>query len=419
MKIAVIGGGISGISLAREASNKAEVHVFEKEATPGGLIRCADVEGNLYHKVGGHVFNTKNQKIAEWFWKHFDRDREFIKAKRNAKILLHGKMVGYPLENYLYQLDPSIISNVIDDILSLDKGEYKDPMSYPNFEAFLRGNFGSTLYEIYFKPYNYKIWKTDLSKVAVKWLEGKLPMPDYKQIILSNIVQQEESEMVHSSFYYAKEGGSQFIIDRLSQGVSIYLNTPVSKISKLQGGWSINDGHHVYDRVVYTGDVRKLHQVLYSDNEQVNDLCLAVKDLKSHGTSNVFCECDESDLSWLYLPDPALQAHRIIYTGNFSINNNKGSSRKTCVVEFSGSVPEAEMKEELKLLPGRLHPLAFNYEPNSYVIQEDNTSNKIAQLKQVLASRNMYLLGRFAEWEYYNMDKAIESAIKLSDMIIK
>lgn len=72
------------------------------------------------------------------------------------------------------------------------------------------------------------------------------------------------------------------------------------------------------------------------------------------------------------------------------------------------------MLEELKNLPGNIKALAFNYEPNSYIIQHKETRNKISELKFQLAKYNIYLLGRFAEWEYYNMDKAIESAMELN-----
>jgi UDP-galactopyranose mutase len=35
----------------------------------------------------------------------------------------------------------------------------------------------------------------------------------------------------------------------------------------------------------------------------------------------------------------------------------------------------------------------------------------------ILGPHSIYLCGRFAEWEYYNMDKAIEAAINLVEEI--
>jgi UDP-galactopyranose mutase len=165
---------------------------------------------------------------------------------------------------------------------------------------------------------------------------------------------------------------------------------------------------------VYCGDVRILHSIVDIDDTELKQALIGVENLPSNGTSNVFCETDDNDISWLYLPEEKFKAHRIIYTGNFSDTNNEGSSRKTCVVEFSGRHEREEMIEELTLLPGNLNPLAFNYEPNSYVIQIGDTRSKMSHLKKLLAKYNIYLLGRFAEWEYYNMDKCIESALELA-----
>jgi protoporphyrinogen oxidase len=306
---------------------------------------------------------------------------------------------------------------VVDDLLQIQKNAPKAPFEYDNFEEFLKGNFGETLYGLYFQPYNLKIWNTDLSQVALEWLEGKLPMPNIREIFLSNIIKEEESGMVHATFFYPKAGGSQFIADRLSEGLDIKKGVEVRRIARHKEGLRMNNALTA-DAVVYTGDVRKLAGVIDTTDAALQEAMAQVQDLKSNGTSNLFCECDDNDLSWLYIPEDFTRAHRIIYTGNFSPLNNRGSRRKTCVVEFSGQVAPAVMEAEVKKLPGNLSPLSFNYEPNSYVVQEKDTRRKIGRLKELLKKDNFYLLGRFAEWEYYNMDKAIEASQKVYGEII-
>ena len=417
-KIAIIGAGISGISAAKLLVANFDVSVFEKEPTIGGLIKCEDINGNLFHRVGGHVFNTKVKEVSEWFWKHFDKEEDFLLARRNAKILLNNTLIGYPLENYLYQLDEKSFDAIIQDLFQLCKTSGEN-QNYDNFEDFLKGNFGNTLYNLYFKPYNIKIWRTDLGNIPLEWLEGKLPMPDIKEILKSNIRRKGDEGMVHATFYYPKQGGSQFIINTIAKGLKkIHTNTSIQSIQETADGFILNGDRH-FDKVVYTGDVRQLHKIIYQQTR--NDLTEAlqsVKNLKSNGTSNIFCETDDNDLSWLYLPD-VTKAHRIIYTGNFSNLNNEGSNRKTCVVEFSGKYSPEEMKEEIKMLPGNLVPLAYNYEPNSYIIHEKDTKKNIADLKSKLELKGFYLTGRFAEWEYYNMDKAIEASMNVRKKILK
>jgi|GEM_PF-62757 len=441
MSISLIGSGISAISLGRLLQEQGcKPRLIEKSNGPGGLIRCEDIGKRLYHKVGGHVFNSKNIKVLNWFWEHFNLEQEFVHAQRNAKVWLNDKYVGYPIENHLHELQGQIVESVIDDWLG---SGYSDPDSYrddtlgyseksepdglriggseafnrKDFKSFLIHKFGPTLFKLYFGPYNEKIWQTDLSQVSLDWLEGKLPMPNLKDAIIQNIFKKEETEMVHSTFYYPKKGGSQFIIDRLSDGLDIRTNYEVRSIKKISAGWRVNDKLEA-DKVVYTGDIRSLHQMLQGIDHEIMDACQSVKGLKSNGTSNVLCECDPTDISWLYIPDPSIKAHRIIYTGNFSEHNNAPKGRLTCTVEFSGQVSKDVMQSEVKKLPGNLEVLASNYEPNSYVIQEQGTRAKVDRVRQLLESQGFFLLGRFAEWEYYNIDKCIERAMELTPKII-
>jgi protoporphyrinogen oxidase len=409
-EIAIIGAGISGLSAGQILQKDHRVVLFDRAQKPGGLVKCDRINGNLFHRVGGHVFNSRNKEVLDWFWNFFDRDNEFLKARRNAKILFQGKLIGYPLENYLHQLDKAFVSDVLDDFLSPDY-QPRNPFTYDDFAAFLSGNFGKTLYEAYFRPYNEKIWNRDLSEIPLGWLEGKLPMPNLKEMLLSNVVVQEESEMVHATFYYAKEGGSQFIADRLSQGLNIVYNAPVSGIVQKDGAYWIGE-YGPFDTIVYTGDIRSLDQV-FPDSDSAAQISADVRNLPSNGTSNIFCETDPGDISWLYLPDPAIKAHRIIYTGTFAPSNNQGTDRHTCVVEFSGQYSYEFMCEQIKSLPGNLKPLDWNYEPNSYIVHLAGTREKIDAAKAKLKNDNIHLIGRFAEWEYYNMDKAIEAAMAL------
>lgn len=411
MKIAVVGSGISGLSIAHILKNSHQVTVFEKEDAVGGLIKCDRINDCVFHRVGGHVFNSKDPKVNDWFWSFFNREEEFVKATRNAKVYIQNKIINYPIENNIYLFDKDTVKNIVGELLTLQGQPARSPFDYPNFEEFLQQSFGETLYQLYFKPYNQKIWKTDLKTVSMQWLEGKLPMPRLQEILESNILREGEVTMTHSSFYYPKEDGSQFIVNRLRKGLNIVSNTNVTDVEEKDGRLII--AGQEFDKLIYCGDIRKFPKFgkeLMRDNNVDVDY---VERLRSNGTSNLFCETDDNDISWLYIPEDFTNAHRIIYTGNFSETNNRGSKRKTCVVEFSGKVEVEKMKEEIKKLPGNLTPLAHNFEANSYVVQDHQTRSEIKKAKAALKQKNMFLLGRFAEWEYYNMDKAMEAAFNL------
>jgi protoporphyrinogen oxidase len=120
-KVAVIGSGISGLSISRMLNNRYQVEIVEKNPKFGGLIKCERINGILFHRVGGHVFNSRNHMVLDWFWKHFDQEKEFLKATRNAKIVLLEKLIGYPIENFLYQLPEEKMKVIVNELLELLK----------------------------------------------------------------------------------------------------------------------------------------------------------------------------------------------------------------------------------------------------------------------------------------------------------
>ena len=98
--------------------DRFEVVVFEKDSKAGGQIKCERVNGSLFHTCGGHVFNTRNQDVLDWFWKRFDKESEFHKTDRNSVIFMpNGQQIPYPIENFAYLLEDSVQKAFIKDLL--------------------------------------------------------------------------------------------------------------------------------------------------------------------------------------------------------------------------------------------------------------------------------------------------------------
>ena len=59
------------------------------------------------------------------------------------------------------------------------------------------------------------------------------------------------------------------------------------------------------------------------------------------------------------------------------------------------------------------------YNKYTYPIQDVNTRKIIQEIKQHLQPYNFFFTGRFADWEYYNMDVAMGAAMDLCKRINK
>ena len=64
-----------------------------------------------------------------------------------------------------------------------------------------------------------------------------------------------------------------------------------------------------------------------------------------------------------------------------------------------------------------IEPLDYNISDYAYVVYDQNYKDATTNVKEYLKSINLHTIGRFGEWEYYNMDMCMESAFKLCKMI--
>lgn len=421
MKVAIIGAGVSGLSTAHFLKDRYDVTIFEKEDHPGGLIRCRRVNGNLFHTCGGHVFNSKRQDVLDWFWSMFIREEEFSKAERNSCVFMEEKplVVPYPIENHIYLFDKNIQKSFYEDLEEIDKIKGIDPKftDYDSFGNFLRWRFGKTLYDLYFEPYNKKVWRRDLSSVPMSWMEGKLPMPTTQEMRNNNANKVKEKAFVHASFWYEKMNGSQYIADRLAEGLNIKYNSCITSIEKKDEKWVVCGEH--FDKVVFCGNIKEMAKMIKGID--ISEYSKRIEELEYHGTTAVFCEIDANPFSWIYQPSRKHESHRIICTGNFAPTNNDAATtpegRITATIEFTDAISKDDIMDNLSRIPLNPKYLDHKYNQYTYPIQDTNTRNMINRLKSVLASTDFYFTGRFADWEYYNMDVAMGAAMDLCKQI--
>jgi UDP-galactopyranose mutase len=113
------------------------------------------------------------------------------------------------------------------------------------------------------------------------------------------------------------------------------------------------------------------------------------------------------------MPDKKHDSHRIICTGNFSETNN-ADGKLTGTIEFTDSISKKEIIDNLIKIPFSPKYITHHYTKFTYPIQNNTTRKMIKDFKELLEPESFFLLGRFAEWEYYNMDAAIGAALDIS-----
>lgn len=402
MNVAIIGAGVSGLACGQLLSSKGyNVRIFESDSEIGGIAKTRQVGGTTYHMVGGHCFNSKHKDVLDFVFSIYPENL-WNKVDRIAKIWLKGSLISYPIEfslKEIYALDKDLAFNIVKDLIE-DPGYQKEPR---NLKEWFESKFGKTLSDIYFTPYNSKIWGRDPEEMSFSWVADKLPNPDRFEI-LGSLFEDKKDNMPHSVFFYPKTNNQADFIKAMSEGLDISFNTVVGNVSKNESDkWVVCDSE--FDFLITTAPMDNLGALLSYLPEKIID---AIGKLSYNKVSTMLWSCKESSQTWTYFPSEDTIFHRHIHIGNFFTPR-----KNVLITEALGAVDKDKMIKEGSKFDHLLEPLDYNVSEHAYVVYDDKYSEAKKLIDCYLSQQGVLNLGRFAEWEYYNMDVCIKSAIDL------
>ncbi|MEW5760601.1 MAG: FAD-dependent oxidoreductase [Candidatus Thermoplasmatota archaeon] len=428
MKTAILGGGLTGLTLGYLLSQKKEdFEILEKELECGGLMRTLQEDGFTFDYGGSHVIFSKDKRVLD-FMLNLLRDNK-IRNRRNTKILYKGHYVKYPFENGLADLPKEenleCLYYFIQNLIKKEKGEIDKPN---NLKEWFFYTFGKGIAEKYLIPYNEKIWKNPLEKVSLEWVE-RIPNPPMKDIIKSSLGIETEGYTHQLYFYYPKFGGIQALIKSLEEKIKnrIKINFEVKKVKKENGSWIVSNGkeERIYDNIISTIPIFDLIDAIDAPKE----VKYAARGLKYNSLITVMIGLNTkkiNDFSWLYIPDKDILPHRVSFPSNYSPHvAPKGKS--SVLAEITCNIGDGmwERKDEeitdrvmndlnrLDIIDKRkvcfINLKRMKY---AYIISDLDCYKNMRTLNNYFKICRIVLVGRFAEFKYLNMDNCIKSAME-------
>lgn len=404
MKIAILGAGITGLTTAQLLKNNHDVTIFEKNNYCGGIAHVKMIENIPYHTVGGHCFNSKYQQVMDYVFNNVLDKTQWNSVKRNAKIFFHENLIGYPIEFSIKQIaefDEKLAFQITKDFFNAHDKNSK------NLDEFFRNKFGNILAEEYFIPYNKKIWGKNPKNIDPIWVADKLPIPNLEQFF-RGLIKNEKDTMPHATFYYPVSNSQNTLIDNLAKGLYILLNNEISSIKYKNKKWILNNNYEC-DQIISTIPLDTLILKVLDSPKEPKYLA---RKLKFNRISNVLWESESVESTWTYHPSQESLFHRHIHIGNFIKPN-----RNYTITEAVGVYSFEEMVEAGKKFKYLIKPIDFNVSDHAYVVYDKNYSKSVNGIKAYLKEIGIESIGRFGEWEYYNMDLCMLSAINLAKKI--
>ncbi|MEZ5974261.1 MAG: FAD-dependent oxidoreductase [Planctomycetota bacterium] len=434
-KIAILGAGISGLSLARfllqGGVDPADLTVFEAGPEAGGLCRSKTVQGFTYDISGGHILFSKDQAAMDWMKSEAGGDPAFEKRDRHTKIRFEDRWVHYPFENGIGDLPKQANFDCLAGYVKAWHARQTDGSSAPEtFGKWVQWRFGDGIAKHFMDPYNEKIWKRDLDFLTSDWVAGRVPDAPIEDVLRAAVGIRTEGYTHQSIFYYPRKGGFQAITDGMASGARacLRLNTKVEEVRKTASGVTVNG--EAFDLCVST------LPLTYAPGffpEMPESVAHAMRTLEYNGLVSILVALDRPDhpeLSWIYLPHPSQgPANRVTYMSNYATANAPaGKTSLMAEVTVPGGQPFPGPELEQQVVDGfvqaglmRREELLFTDRStvnHAYVVFDAQYEARRKVAFDWLDQTGVIPLGRFGRFEYDNSDQIVIKSRKLAGELL-
>ncbi len=422
-EIGILGGGISGLSLASLLNRSTEV--LEADDRPGGLARTFGRNG-FSSDVGGHILFSKDKAVLEAMVSALG-DNVALR-RRNNKILYKGVYVKYPFENGLGALSKE---DAYDCLLSFVKNESAPP-PHKNFQEWMYYTLGTGITDRYLIPYNRKIWKRDPKEMGIEWVE-RVPRPPLEDVLKSAMGIETEGYTHQLYFHYPKEGGIESLAKAFAARVEakhkLVTGYRVERVEPTKNGWKVN-GEREYRTLVSTLPIGTLFRAL---GDVPPSILEAASALQYNSLKVVMLGVGRTEgldeMTAVYVPDPSVSFHRVCFNNAFSpsmapsgcasiqceITTNPGDG----VFEATDEALCERVRRELVGLgilreDDAILESMVQREKYAYVVYDLTYARNVKTVLEYLRSRGIHAAGRFAEHTYINMDACVRRAMDLA-----
>lgn len=375
--IIIIGTGYAGAVSARILAEKGKkiLIIEERDHIGGNAFDETDEHGILIHTYGPHIFHTKDKEVYDFL----GRFTEWIPYHHKVVGNVYGKYIPIPfnLNSIRMVYEKEKAEDIIEKLIS----EYGKETAIPilrlreNKDEAIR-ELADYVYENVFVKYTGKQWglKPDEIDPAVT---ARVP------VILT------EKDGYFTDEYQAmpKEGYTALFKKMLAHpDIDIRLNTSAKDILKLENRKILFECAEFEGKVIFTGMTDELFDRCFGS--------LPYRSLK---------------FDFSYHNTDSYQPEAVV---NYTVDED--FTRITEFKKMTGQKVKGTtiMKEySLKFVPDT------ELIPYYAILNDENKAlyNKYAGL--ATEYKNLYLLGRLAEYQYYNMDAITKKALELCERI--
>jgi protoporphyrinogen oxidase len=434
--VLILGAGLGGLAAARALGSRALV--LERESRPGGLVRSEEHNDYIFdHTL--HILYFPD-KATEARVMAID-GHHLAACPPEAWVETHAGIARFPIQLHLGSLEATTAAECIRGI----EAEEQAPVhaAPTNFEDMLLRTFGKPFCELFFHPYNRKMWKRPLDTLAPSGFQWNIARPEMAAIKRGFENPDAEYRAYNADGWYpqppagAPLRGIELLAHALARGVDVRLGHTVTAIDTDRRTVTVTHVGRTKTYVYRTACISTLPL------PQVATLCsglpaamkeacrtlawnrvvtvaLFVKGPRPAGTGHWRYYTDESivfnRLIWPHLFDPlSAPEDGWVLLAEITERSEDPPTPEPEIVKRVladaarvGALPDGNTVVETRLLT--LNP--------GYVVFRPGEESLIKDVLACLREQDILPLGRYGRWEYSSMAQVMRDGFAQGDALV-
>jgi protoporphyrinogen oxidase len=407
--ILIIGGGITGLSVASFLGNQEDYLILEASSELGGYCKTT-IRNDFVWDYSGHFFHFRNKEIRDYVMSNMDC--EVVEVEKITDIDYKGTIVDFPFQYNINQLPKEDFLECLLDMYSVNE------VDNTNFKSYVNSSLGKATSEKFLIPYNEKLYATDLNNLDANAMGRFFPKNIDFNELMNRMANSSRYKSYNDTFIYPKNGSYEFVkaILKTVDQTKITLNTKVESIDINSKIAYTNNGPIKFNRLVSTMPFNKLLKITGKHTDDLTSNKVAVFNLG-------FDKGTEIKTHWRYFP-----GDEIFYRIGF-YNNILGQEKMSLYVEIGANTNQEldetyllsnvikDLKSSKIITDHTLTDHQFIVMDPAYVHITKNSESTYKYWSDLNNINGVYSIGRYGSWTYCSIEDNIIQAKEIAERL--
>ena len=341
MSIAVLGGGIAGISAAYHLQAEGrEAVVYEQNASWGGLCDNFTIDGFRFDNAV-HLSFTKDEHVKELF----DLSSASYSHPPLAYNYYQGYWLKHPAQNNSFPLATEEKIRIIMDFINREESS----AVINDYEQWLRYQYGNYFAENFPMRYTRKYWTVEARDLTTSWVGNRMYRPSVEEVLAGAMSADTPNTYYAQMMRYPEKGGYKAYLSYMAERTHLCLNKKAVLIDPQKKRIDFEDGDsRYYDHLISSLPLPDLVKLIKNSPAPVQEageaICASSVALVSLG----FNSPDIPKYLWFYIYDEDVPPSRV-YSPSMKSPDNvpPGKSSFQCEIYFSKYKPLVRQGDDL------------------------------------------------------------------------